>query len=478
MGTKKKTHMRSELALTRRGLMAAMAGGASWFLPSLVGEGEAQAAPSGAPKRLIVVFSHQGVQRERWKMRQPGLGETSNWEFPLAGVPEASFSEILRPLYRHRNRMTVIDGLPMLTAIGDTRGKNDHYRGWMGSLTGAFISDVGTDLAGGPSFDQVVAAAIQRPGQIKSIELAVQGYIPAIWAARGVGILPELSAGRALSRLFANVSTGAPTTTTDADRVRNAQKAVLQLTSGRFNSISQRLSGEDQRKLELHRDMMLDLAANFDTGQQVACARPTLPTAGSQDYLGWSRQHIALMTAGLACDLTRVFSLQLADCPNYLMGNLQGNLHNEYFHDCNENRVHPNSADVMSLNCQNHAKVIGELLDSLQAVPEAGGTMLDNTLVAWFHELSSGAHAFWTMPHVLFGNVGGHFRTGRYIRYAPQYEVPRRTGPIPVGPPHNRLIVSIMKSFGMTQNHFGEASMTIPGTGQTVDLGGTLDRLT
>jgi hypothetical protein len=472
--------MFSDLSLTRRSLMSALgAGGASWFLPSMKQAGAAVTGAGTPPKRLVVVFSAQGSQRNRWMMRKPGLDETTDWDFPLASMDQASFSEILRPLYAHRSKMLVIDGLPMMTALTDTRGLNDHFRGWMGSLTGSHISAEGTNLAGGPSFDQVVANAISRPGQTKSLELAVRGYLPAIWAAKGVGITPQLSASSAMSRLMfpkAPASTAAPLT--DADRVRSAQAAVFSLTSGMFDSASKRLSGEDRRKLELHRDMMRDLAANVASAQTNTCVAPKLPPAASSDYMALSRQMNTLITAGLACDMTRVISLQLTDVGNDLVGNVPGSLHNEYFHDCNMNVVHPNSTDVMSKNCQIHAQVIADLLDGLDKVPEGNGTMLDNTLVAWFYEMESGAHGFGNMAHVLFGNVGGHFKTGRYVRYAPKHEFAPRGQSRRVGPPHNKLIVSILKAYGLQQNQIGESKVMLAGNPTPIDLTGPLDRLT
>ena len=191
----RKTPARSELSLARRSLLAAVGlGGASYFLPSLRQSGSALALPATPPKRLIVVFSQQGIQPERWTMRRPGLDEASDWEFPLNDADPLSFSEILRPLHGHRSRMIVLDGLSNMTALADPQGINDHFRGWCSALTGSkMVSGTTLQQAGGPSLDQVVGSALYRPGQLKSIELAVGGFLPAIWVARGAGLSAELS---------------------------------------------------------------------------------------------------------------------------------------------------------------------------------------------------------------------------------------------------------------------------------------------
>jgi hypothetical protein len=46
-----------------------------------------------------------------------------------------------------------------------------------------------------------------------------------------------------------------------------------------------------------------------------------------------------------------------------------------------------------------------------------------------------------------------------------------------IGPPHSKLMVSILKAFGLPQNGIGESSLRIPGNGTVVDLTGSLDRL-
>ncbi len=476
----------SELALARRTLLAAFGlGGASYFLPSFRHGGSALAAEPGPPKRLIVVFSQSGIQPDRWSMRRPGLDETSDWEFPLDDPDPNSFSEILRPLHGHRSQMLVLDGLSNMTALADPTGINDHYRGWCTALTGSKMVP-GTELAGGPSLDQIVGADLYQPGQLKSLELSIGGYLPAIWAARGAGLPAELSASRALDRLFPKLATTPPMTPTDLDRVRSAEAAVLELTGSQFEAAALRLSGEDRRKLELHRDMMRDLAHRLSGVSRPDCTRPTLPPImGAPDFIASGKQMNELATAALACNLTPVVTLQMGPVTNSLIGAAAGvDLHNEYYHDM-FNEVHPNSADVIARGNAVHASVIADLLSRLGGVPEGTGTMLDNTVVAWFHEIATGRHGFHMMPYVLFGNVGNYFKLGRYLRYAPNQDtpaLPRREiweGQLKatLGPPHNKLMVSLVKALGLSHNQIGETSVVATKSGATIDLTGTLDRL-
>ncbi len=102
-----------------------------------------------------------------------------------------------------------------------------------------------------------------------------------------------------------------------------------------------------------------------------------------------------------------------------------------------------------------YASGFKEILDAMSAVPEGNGTMLDNSLVMWITEYSSGAaHDTLGIPVVLAGGLGGALKTDRFISFA--------SGTSST----NRLFVTIMKLFGMPDNSFGVGSRnsgTLPG---------------
>ena len=72
----------------------------------------------------------------------------------------------------------------------------------------------------------------------------------------------------------------------------------------------------------------------------------------------------------------------------------------------------------------------------LDEVPEGSGTLLDNTVVVWTSELSSGNnHSMRNMPYVIAGGAS-YFDTGRYVRFG--------------GDDHSRLLVSLCHAMGLT----------------------------
>ena len=61
---------------------------------------------------------------------------------------------------------------------------------------------------------------------------------------------------------------------------------------------------------------------------------------------------------------------------------------------------------------QFYARCVARLATALDAVPEASGTMLDNTLVVWANEQGRGDHNQDNVPVVLIGRRGGAIPAG------------------------------------------------------------------
>ena len=51
----------------------------------------------------------------------------------------------------------------------------------------------------------------------------------------------------------------------------------------------------------------------------------------------------------------------------------------------------------------------------LQAIPEGGGTLLDNTLIVWTTDFGNEVHGGLNVPFVLLGGAQNKFRMGRYL---------------------------------------------------------------
>jgi hypothetical protein len=72
----------------------------------------------------------------------------------------------------------------------------------------------------------------------------------------------------------------------------------------------------------------------------------------------------------------------------------------------------PENTERLVLANQYYASCVAKLAARLDAVPEGGGTVLDNTLLVWANEQGRGDHNQANVPIVLIGKAGGALSSG------------------------------------------------------------------
>ena len=111
--------------------------------------------------------------------------------------------------------------------------------------------------------------------------------------------------------------------------------------------------------------------------------------------------------------------------------------------------------------------------------------MLDHTLILWTSELADGVHGLDRMPVVLLG--GQSWSMGRYLHYPSDVPYPawvwdgvRRPAS---GRPHQKLLSSVLRAFGVPNPETGGDWDSMPITelsgeaGAKIDCTGVLDEL-
>lgn len=89
-----------------------------------------------------------------------------------------------------------------------------------------------------------------------------------------------------------------------------------------------------------------------------------------------------------------------------------------------------------------YASQFATLLDKLAAVREHDGSLLDNTVVLWCSDVSTGnTHERRDMPYVLAGRCGGALSPGRRVGFD--------------GAPHNELLLAIAHAMDVPIDTFG-----------------------
>lgn len=483
----------------RRFLQAAGLGAGSLLLPSLWSRRGAVAGPALVPPpRLVICYTEHGVVHENWAMRR-GMPDNARWEYPLGALTEDELSPALRPLWRHRNKLAIIDGLAMATAIADPHG-DGHAKGWCSSLTGGIARETIEGIksnAAHPSLDQVIGKAL-RANDPALTDLVTQEYgifqynfhaaLYGEGAAGGPVVrLPHLEQPQgAFERMFPHGDGTAP-----PDPVRVAQPDVLAEVASMYDQVAGRLSTQDRQKLEQHRDLVRDMEARLRRLAEVSCGAPT----GLADYY-WgevphpqrfeehTRSFWDLARTALACGMSRVITMQWGQLPVEMIGGT-GDLHHDYAHPSDPNQAadpqHPLAKTVMTNYTAKYAEYVAQLADQLDAVPEENGTLLDNTMILMVSEISHGGHAHDRWPVVIVG--GGNFlRTGRYFNYEQETLTTTTASWVDpdtrIGMPHNHLLVAIAQAMGVETDTIGDARVRPKKTSAPdIDLRGPLPGL-
>ena len=231
-------------------------------------------------------------------------------------------------------------------------------------------------------------------------------------------------------------------------RLLRRRKSVLDFVHADFGKLSRTLASEDRRKLEHHADSLRDLERRLgviaERGDNCLPSGPSrMDIMGEAEYRELLRSQIDIMVNAMACDVTRIGSIQCSSAVNALRFTFMG------LNDHEGHSLSHSGDSNMSLQGQWeqmlvwYSEQMNYLLDKLASIPEGDGTMLDNTLVFSVNELSRGnTHSHSGMPFFLAGGASGRLRTGRFLEYE--------------GVPHNNLLLSILHLMGLDDTTFGD----------------------
>lgn len=476
-------------APSRRHLLNAMGlSASSLFLPSLWGDRRAQA--QSTPKRLLVFYTPHGPVQQRWQMRSGApqtWGDTRTkpdrndaFEFSLKDHPEDKWSHSLKPLYPLRNKIVALEGLAMTSALLDVT-TNNHNAGTAHALTASRMRyPAGFKMegaGGGSSIDQVVATKIADPERIRSFYFTTGGWSPVF--RDSIEQKGETAPDRAYDKLFPVSLTGDPT----LDLVKQHRASAVSMVSGQYKKFSERLGGDDRKKLQTHFDLVADLERSIkfrSTAGAQCAARPPMapPPAGSRPQKEVVTDFGKLIAAAFSCDMTRVAVMSLgqpatADLVTSL--NIHTDLHADVAHSAtpDHTRQYGQMADYYRFLAEQYASLLG-LLDGIPV--DGGRTLLDDTVCLWLCELANGVHEMQDIMAVVAGS-GSTFKTGRYVKFAEKDKNPRGAALPPVGPPHTRLLTSIAQAFGVEGTQVGSKSQDFMATNRAAadfDLAGPL----
>jgi hypothetical protein len=445
------------------------------FLSAMLPPGRSHAQEM-TPKRLVIFYNPGGTLLDKWR--------------PMGGTTDFTLQPMMASLTPFRDRLVFLGGLNM--DVTSVSLGHPHSRGMGAVLTGRQLlsgnyntNGGNAGFAAGASIDQVIAPVISNGLRFPSLQVSA-GWSTGISAGgqphpgNVINYLPPTREGGAATPVapstdpfntMTTVFSGVGDNTEENARVLAWNTSILDGARDDFNRLSMRLGAEDREKLQAHMAFIEQTRAGLQQGGVAGCVVPTMsvdPTPGFYDdpiAEGVSRggsdggnmsittgmkvplkgkAMIDILVAALACDLTRVGTMQYSDSEaKFMLGFLQDGMgqslkdhHHGYQHD---RGFQPAALEVIY---RFYMEQFAYLLERMDAVVEGEGTMLDNSLVLAISEIQHpDSHNQNNMPFILAGKAGGILQTQRWLQLN--------------GQPHNNLLVSILNMFGLSNTTFG-----------------------
>lgn len=424
---------------------------------SLFDQRRALAQSQALPKRLILVFTPNGTIPEAWG------ADGTRTDFTLR--------RILDPLKDYKPYLNVLQGIDQKSAYsgpgdGHQQGMGHLWTGvelLPGDIKGGCESCPAASFASGPSVDQVVANVIGADRPFKSLELGVlvksseDTWSRMCYRASGQPLPPENDPTKVHARVFGKLSADP----FGYEQRQALRRSMLDYVHKDFTALRSQLGSAERAKLDQHEAMLRDIEMRLANPGAigVACKAPAAPAVldarANANAPALGKLQMDLAVTALACDLTRVVSLQWTHSVGQMSFPWLGLTDRQ--HDLSH-EGDSNAEAKEKLIKMNHwyAQQFAYLLAALKSVPEGppGGTLLDNTLVVWGNELGKGnSHTRNDIPFVMAGKAGGAIRGGQFLTFKDR--------------PHNDLLLTICRAMGLNQATFGDMRFN---TGALTDL--------
>lgn len=388
----------------------------------------AQAAAAPA-RRFVAVYTPGGTVLDAWTP---------------SSINE--LSPILAPLAPVRERLVVLKGLDMKSAVGEQL-----QSGMVAWLTGCRQTRNGAPLLNA-SLDQVLAQATGKPALYQAVRWgtrpsdagAPSAYNTVSYGPIGADfpfLQPEIDPAATWQQLFGNLPAGSDTVW---------KQSILDGVTARYAKLSAKLGGADRQRLEKH----LELVRSLERTLKSHCSPPELPdVSGYQPGAGGAldpatdaaipvvgKLMMDMLVMALTCELTNVATLQWADAwAGYTLPWLDlpgGEVQN--FYENNGGYDVESMTKIFTWYSTQHAYLLSQMAN----VDLGGRSLLDESVVFFGSQQQSPAtHAKTDMPFLLAGGGGG-LKQGRVLDFE--------------GQSHNDLLVSLLNLFGDPRTTFGD----------------------
>ena len=369
----------------------------------------ATAEPASQPRRSVFVYIPNGVNVLTWQITSAGR--------------EYVMPEPMKPLARHRERITPISGLHHPNGIGQAHVCADTW------LTAAKISQEGGAYKNTISADQVIAEVTSPKTRFASLELSISAGVgqpnnstTLSFSRDGVPLPAEDNPKTVFNRLFGEEPGGIEARRRRLDRRHSVLDAVLESAK----DLKRNLGNEDRGKLDEYLGAVREVEIRTERlDAWLTIPKPEVDPALSQRLQRdvprtqageYYRTMYDLIVLALRTDMTRVVSYMSGSEGNGLplpeIGISQSR------HELSHHSGDPEIMARLSRSDSFLATQFAYFLDQLQATIDGGEPLLDRTMVLFGSGMSYGhSHGNANLPTILAGGQALGLKHGQHIDY-------------------------------------------------------------
>ncbi len=379
------------------------------MVPALVAAEKTAAKPV---KRLGYLFMPMGADMTRWT--------------PAGGDKLDEMSFILESLAPLKDRVSIVSNLEVRNA----------YPGTHATSNASFLSCArakhteSTDYFLGTTVDQMAAQQLGRETQLPSLELAMDmmqtvgqcdnGYACVYqnnlsWSSPTTPLPAEAHPRIVFEMLFGEGGDKA-----QRQAALRKRASLLDFVKDDISRLQRELGAADRERVGHYLESVRDVERRIQRAERGVAENPLpdldRPTGVPASYAEHARLMFDLQLLAMQGDVTRVTTFQLARETSNRTYPETGvsDPHHPLSHHGND----PEKIARMAKINRFHVSLFAEFLQKLRATPEAGGTLLDNSLFLYGSGMGNpNVHDHVNLPIIVAGGAAGGMKGGRHIRY-------------------------------------------------------------
>jgi hypothetical protein len=191
------------------------------------------------------------------------------------------------------------------------------------------------------------------------------------------------------------------------------------MVTERIAALKSRLGPQDRIKLDQYLDSIRDVERRIQIAEKAKMGdlpQADRPAGVPDNWPDYMKVMFDLQVLAYQADLTRVITFMTArEATLMTFPHLGISMQH---HEASHHNYEQEKLDVLHKININQSELFAYYLDKMDAVKEASGSMLDNSILFFGSTLSDpSVHSQRDLPVMLAGGAAGSLNTGRYIRY-------------------------------------------------------------